>query len=103
MGVLCVVYLVLSLRTNLVFFFIFLSLVGSFACLTAAFWQVALGNIVLAGRFQIAGGACGFITCMCGWWIFSAIMLAALDFPFQIPGEYSSLLTFKQVGDLEPC
>jgi len=90
MGVLCLVYFILALRTNLVFVLIFLSLIGSFACLTATFWQAALGNAILAGRLQIAGGACAFVTCMCGWWIFFAIMLAALDFPFSLPGKYSS-------------
>jgi hypothetical protein len=30
---------------------------------------------------------------MAGWWIFFAIMLAALDFPFSIPvGDLSTLI-----------
>lgn len=88
MGVLCLVYLICALRTNLVFVGIFFTLVLAFGFLTAAYWYTADGNAVLAGRMQIAGGACSFVTCLLGWWIFMAIMLAALDFPFQIPGKY---------------
>jgi hypothetical protein len=43
--------------------------------------------VALAGNLQITAGASFFVTCMCGWWIFAAIMLASLDFPVQLPGE----------------
>ena len=50
-------------------------------------------KLALGGRLQIAGGACAFVTCMAGWYIFFAIMLAALDFPFQIPvGDLSTVI-----------
>jgi len=102
MGVLCLIYLICSLRTNVAFVIIFLTLVIAFSLLTAAYWHNALyiGNPklhassgALAGRLQIAAGACTFVTCMSGWWIFFAIMLAALDFPFQIPvGDLSTMI-----------
>lgn len=41
-GVLCLVYLICSLRTNVAFFLIFLSLVVAFPCLAAAYWNLAL-------------------------------------------------------------
>lgn len=41
MGLLCLVYLICSLRTNLVFFIIFLTLVVAFGLLAGAFWQNA--------------------------------------------------------------
>jgi uncharacterized protein len=87
MGVLCFIYMICSLRTNIVFFLIFFTLVPAFGCLAGAFWQTANGNAALAGQLQIAAGAITFVTDMCGWWIFAAIMLAALDFPFQLPGK----------------
>lgn len=100
MGVLCLIYLICSLRTNIVFVVIFFTLVLTFGLLAGAYWQLAngIGNndasaLALAGRLQIAGGACAFVTCMAGWWIFAAIMLAALDFPFQIPvGDLSTFI-----------
>ncbi|KAF7914628.1 uncharacterized protein EAF01_001034 [Botrytis porri] len=46
-----------------------------------------------ANRLQVAAGATLFVTSLAGWWIFFAIMLAALDFPFQIPvGDLSTLI-----------
>lgn len=87
MGLMCLVYLICSVRTNLVFFMIFLTLVFAFAMLAGAYWQLNNGNTVLASRLQEAGGAFAFCTCIFGWWIFIAIMLASLDFPFSIPGK----------------
>ncbi|KAI9651245.1 hypothetical protein NHQ30_001283 [Ciborinia camelliae] len=100
MAVLCLIYLVCSLRTNVVFVVIFFTLVIAFALLSAVYWHTANGigstdpaQLKLAGRLQIAAGACLFVTSLAGWWIFFAIMLAALDFPFQIPvGDLSTLI-----------
>jgi len=93
MGLLCLIYLVCALRTNIVFVVIFLSLVLAFSCLAGAYWYGAQGKLGPARRLTIAGGACAFVTSMAGWWIFFAIMLAALDFPFQIPvGDLSTLI-----------
>lgn len=107
MGLLCVVYFICSLRTNVVFMVIFLTLICAFGCLAGAYWQ--LGNAfaatarndagaaatatAIAGRCVKAGGAFTFVTSMAGWYIFFAIMLAALDFPFQIPvGDLSTMI-----------
>ncbi len=100
MGVLCFIYLICSLRTNIVFVVIFFTLVLAFSLLAAAYWYSALaignkdaGKAAVAGRLQIAAGACTFVTSIAGWWIFFAIMLAALDFPFQIPvGDLSTMI-----------
>ena len=102
MGVLCFIYLICSLRTNIVFVVIFFTLVLAFSLLTAAYWYQAKAfastptnpsALARAGRLQIAAGACTFVTILAGWWIFFAIMLAALDFPFQIPvGDLSTMI-----------
>ena len=93
MGVLCFIYMICSIRTNLVFFGIFLTLVPAFGCLAGAFWQTANGNVALAGKLQVTAGALTFITDMLGWWIFFAILLASLDFPFQLPGKFLFVLS----------
>lgn len=41
-GLVCVIFLICSLRTNIVFFLIFLSLIGGFGCLAGAYWNLAL-------------------------------------------------------------
>jgi len=93
MGVLCFVYLICSLRTNIVFAVIFLSLVLAFGCLTGAFWNIAEGNVATGQRLVVAGGACAFVTCCMGWYIFASILLASLDFPITLPvGDLSRVI-----------
>lgn len=87
MGVLCFIYMICALRTNVVFVCIFLFLVPAFGCLAGAYWQLAKGNASIAQNLLIAAGACCFVVCALGWWIFFAILLASLDFPFQLPGK----------------
>jgi succinate-acetate transporter protein len=87
MGVLCLIYMICALRTNMVFVGIFFSLVCAFGCLAGAYWHLAEANVGTATTLIVAGGACTFVTCMLGWWIFFAILLASLDFPFQLPGK----------------
>ncbi|KAJ5057922.1 GPR1/FUN34/yaaH family-domain-containing protein [Bipolaris maydis] len=85
MGIMCLVFLVCSIRTNLVFFMIFFSLVPSFGLLAGSYFQAANGRASLAKKLAEAGGAFGFVACLFGWYIFSAIMLATVDFPFNLP------------------
>ncbi|KAH8797940.1 hypothetical protein F5884DRAFT_687550 [Xylogone sp. PMI_703] len=100
MGLLCFIYLICAFRTNVCFVVIFLALVLTFCLLAGTYWQTAnsIANsdpsaAALAHRLQVAAGACAFVACWAGWWIFFAIMLAALDFPFQIPvGDLSTLI-----------
>lgn len=99
MAVMCFIYLICSLRTNIVFFIIFLTLVLTFTLLTGAYWALAAdfeGNAAFAGKLVKAGGACAFVTCLAGWWIFAAILLAILDFPLQLPvGDLSQVIRGK--------
>lgn len=88
MGVLCFVYMICALRTNVVFVGIFLFLIPTFSCLAGAYWHLAQGSAPIALKLITAGGACAFIVCVLGWWIFAAIMLASLDFPFSLPGGF---------------
>lgn len=85
MGILCLIYLVCSMRTNLVFFLIFFTLVPAFGLLAGTFLNLAEGNTTTAAKCQEAAGAFAFVTCILGWYIFFAIMLAAVDFPFSLP------------------
>lgn len=93
MGLLCLVFMICALRTNVVFFLIFMTLVPAFGCLAGAYWHLALGNTATAATLQLAAGALTFVTDMLGWWIFFAILLASLDFPFQLPvGDLSHII-----------
>ena len=63
----------------------------AFSFLTAAFWYKAEGKMALASRMQIAGASFIFVTDMLGWYLFAALLLAAVEFPLQLPGETISL------------
>ncbi|KAK5127783.1 hypothetical protein LTR85_004899 [Meristemomyces frigidus] len=94
MGVLVTIYMICALRTNVVFVMIFATLIPAFACLAGAYWNLALGNSQYAvDTLLVVAGALTFVTDMCGWWIFFAILLASLDFPFQLPvGDLSHII-----------
>ena len=53
MGLLCLVFFICSLRTNVVYVVVFSSLVVAFALLTGQHFQIALGNIHFADNLQI--------------------------------------------------
>ncbi|KAF2217511.1 hypothetical protein CERZMDRAFT_31663 [Cercospora zeae-maydis SCOH1-5] len=85
MGLLCLIYLVCSIRTNLIFFLIFLPLPPTFGCLAASFWYTGMGNVAFAQTLQQVGGAMAFVVCLLGWYLFTALMLASVDAPFSLP------------------
>jgi uncharacterized protein len=110
-GVLGFVYLICPLRTNVTFVAVFVTVVASFGQLAGSYWQAANGAYNLAHNLQFvsvdqpfgdsqvilivfkAGGASLFVCCLCAWYIFIAQMLAALDFPFQIPiGDLNTMI-----------
>ncbi|KAF4465221.1 GPR1 [Fusarium albosuccineum] len=99
MGLLSIVYLICALRTNVVFVVIFASLVPALFILVGAFWVWAedyAGNTALAMKLCEAAGALLFVTAMAGWYIFLAILLAVVDFPFQLPvGDLSNVIKGK--------
>lgn len=96
MAVLCVVYLVCSLRTNIIFFGIFLFLIPSFCCLAAAFWKISEGTpaaLLTAASCQTAAGAMTFVVCLLGWYLFFVQLLASVDFPLNLPvGDLSRFI-----------
>ena len=106
MGVVCVIYVICALRTNLVLVGVLFPLPFAFCFLTAAFWYTAEGNLAKASTMQTAGGAFAFVTTVCGWYLFASLMFEAIDFPFKLPGKESrylkdsQALTGRSVGDL---
>lgn len=93
MGVLSFVYLVCSLRTNVVFVLIFMTLCPMYCCLAAGDWHAARGRADTALALQHAGGAFAFISCLIGWYDFFVLLLLAVDFPINLPvGDLSRLI-----------
>jgi uncharacterized protein len=79
MGLLCFVYLICSIRTNIVFFAIFLVLVPAFGCFAAAFWRNAEGKFGFSITLLKVGGAGFFVVGMLGWYLFAVQLFAAVD------------------------
>jgi succinate-acetate transporter protein len=91
MGVLCFVYMIVSLRTNIIFFLIFLTLVAAFGCLAGFFFSI--GNSDPNITLQHAAGGLTFVTCLLGWYLFFVQLLAAVDFPLNLPvGDLSRFI-----------
>ncbi len=91
MGVLCAVYLIVALRTNIVFVLIFATLVPAFACLAQFFFLLGEGVVNL--KYQHAAGGLTFVTSLLGWYLFIVQLLAAVDFPLNLPvGDLSRFI-----------
>ncbi|EHY59749.1 Protein alcS [Exophiala dermatitidis] len=91
MGVLCFVYMIVALRTNIVFVLIFLLLVPAFGCLAAFFFS--LGEGVVNMTYQHAAGGLTFVISLLGWYLFFVQLLAAVDFPLNLPvGDLSRFI-----------
>ncbi|KIW92423.1 uncharacterized protein Z519_07407 [Cladophialophora bantiana CBS 173.52] len=83
MGVLCFIYFIIALRTNLVFVLIFALLVAAFACLAEFFFQIGEGTVNTT--IQHSAGGITFVVCLLGWYLFFVQLLAAVDFPLNLP------------------
>ncbi|KAH8686040.1 hypothetical protein BGZ60DRAFT_543293 [Tricladium varicosporioides] len=93
MGLLCLFYLICSLRTNVVFVLIFFQLVVALGLLAAGHWQTAAHEVEAAERINTAAGAVAFVAAIAGWYLLLSQLLEVLDFPFQIPvGDLSSFI-----------
>ncbi|KAK7419597.1 hypothetical protein QQX98_003188 [Neonectria punicea] len=99
MGLVAVVFFICALRTNVVFALMFFSIIPAFALLTAAFWVQAddyTGTTETAHKLFVGAGATLLVTCAAGWYILLSIMLAIMEFPFQLPvGDLSTVLKAK--------
>lgn len=95
MGVLSLVFLICSLRTNIVFVLIFTGATLGFVLAAAAFWtsakRMSVGATLLVGT-----GGSFFAAAMCGWYLLAVIMWAMLDLPWgfaQLPvGDLSTVI-----------
>lgn len=82
---LSLVYLICSLRTNIVFVIIFACLFAGFLLLTATFWLTADANSEAAGKTLFLAGAVTFGADMAGWYLLLSLLLTSVDFPIVLP------------------
>jgi len=92
-GMLSMVFLICSLRTNVVFVAVFLGYSVAFPLLAASDWLRAQEIMPLAHRLQVGGGAACFIVALLGWYAFASSLLEAVDFPMALPmGDLSAVV-----------
>ncbi|KAF4977326.1 hypothetical protein FZEAL_6149 [Fusarium zealandicum] len=101
MAILCTIFAIASIRTNIIFFAIFILLlpcrIRIVGCLSASFFAVANGGSN-AVELQHAGAGLLFAVCLLGWYLFLALILLSVDFPIVLPvGDLST--TIRGHGD----
>ncbi|KAI9812001.1 MAG: hypothetical protein M1827_004893 [Pycnora praestabilis] len=93
MAVLCFIFMICALRTNVVLVFLLFTLMLAFTFFTGSYWNLALGKTVVAHRLAVGAGGITFVTSLVAWYLFFSQLLEALDFPFQLPvGDLSHLI-----------
>ena len=95
-GILVFIYMLGSLRTNVTFVILFLTLSTAFFLLAAGYFRIGNGHDPTT--LLKAGGACAFVTTLCGWWIMLALTLGSTGMPVPIPlGDLSGFLAKKDI------
>jgi len=95
-GVYVFILLIASLRTNVVFALLFFTLDIAFFLLAAGYFQLGYGNAAKATTILTAGGALGFCTTLCGWYLLVVLLFGATGFPCPLPvGDLSNFLKKK--------
>jgi hypothetical protein len=85
--------MVAAIRTNLVLITIFLFTVLGLELLAGAYWSIGAGKAELAVRLTHAAGGATFVVDMLGWYLFMVLVLASVDFPFDLPvGDLSKYI-----------
>ncbi|KAF7337227.1 Transcriptional activator of ethanol catabolism AlcS [Mycena sanguinolenta] len=99
-AVLCILYLIAGVRTNLVFMYVFATLVFAFSFLAAAYREAGLGNASMSTTFLKTAGAFGFANVVGGWYLAVVLVFAAVEMPFELPvGDLSGFLSKKKKTD----
>ncbi|MCJ1411129.1 hypothetical protein MMC19_005217 [Ptychographa xylographoides] len=93
MALLSFIYLICSLRTNIMFVIVFAGLMIGFLLEASSYWNDAAANPAMGQVLLVAAGAIYFVACLAGWWVLLSQLLASVDFPIQIPvGDISHLI-----------
>ncbi|KAJ7481915.1 GPR1/FUN34/yaaH family-domain-containing protein [Mycena latifolia] len=98
--VLCALYFIASLRTNVVFSYLFATIACAFSFLAAGYRQAGLGNPTRALIFLKTAGAFGFANIVGGWYLAAALLFEAVEMPFKLPvGDLSRVLKKRRKAE----
>ncbi|KAG4293502.1 hypothetical protein FPRO06_00087 [Fusarium proliferatum] len=92
MTILCALLTVASIRTNIVWFFMFVLLTTYFGCLAGSFFTF-MEKPSSALLLQKVGAGFLFAATILGWYMWFALILLSVNFPISLPvGELSSIV-----------
>lgn len=90
-AVLCLIYMVAALRTNVILVFVLFTFVVAFPFLAASYFAGAAGHASKSKNCRVTGGAFAFIGSMAAWYLFISMILESVDFPISLPvGDLST-------------
>lgn len=81
LAILSFIFLICSLRTNMVFLIIFVAATMGFGFAAGAFWNLAEGNMELGVKLVTGTGGCFWVAAMCGWYMLLAVMVPTMELP----------------------
>ena len=91
MSLLCAIYAVAALRTNICLVMILVLFTTAFPCLAAAYFYGARGHVAASNANRIAGGAQAFTASMIAWYLWCSMVFESVDFPLVLPvGDLST-------------
>ena len=91
MGVLCFIYMVCALRTNVCLVLILMLFVIAFGFLSSSYFYAAAGHAAISHTCTVGGGACAFTASMVAWYLWTSMMFESVDFPVSLPvGDLST-------------
>ena len=85
MGLLSLIFLICSFRTNAVFVVVFTGATLGFGLGVGALWNLAEGNAARGQRLLEGTGGCFFVASMAAWYYLLSVMMAVVDMPVSVP------------------
>lgn len=98
MTILNLIFLICSIRTNVVFVLIFFAAAVGFGFGAGAFWQAANNNMLLSTQLAIGCGACFFAASVLNFYMLLAVMIPTMQLPLpNLPiFDLSTKITAKE-------
>ncbi|TVY40246.1 Protein alcS [Lachnellula occidentalis] len=85
MGLLSMIFLICSFRTNAVFVVVFTGVTFGFALATGSLWNIANGNAARGQQLLEGAGGCWFVASIAAWYFLLSVMMIVVDMPFTVP------------------
>lgn len=76
------IFLIASIRTNLIFFLVFIAATTGFGLAAGAFWNIAEGNTAVGLKLVVGAGGSFWGAAMLGWYLLAALLYEIMEMPF---------------------